>query len=244
MGAIGEWGNAVIFFLLSEKVVQPLIGTFVGAYVAYRANARNEERKKKVLQLGAGNMAMAILCEQYSNFVIAAAGIKHERDENKSMPIWWQVANTLMAFPENLSLGPEQISFALEEGDIALYKRLVTANSLYHDFRYLLEKYKDAVIRRNEAYVEKVESKITGQVNPDVVAGLLGTNLIEEMTAFTTALYRRVDSDGEDYRITGELLETFLLKRHKKAKIMPFQTIGVSDKGKAAAGILAAQTQN
>jgi hypothetical protein len=206
-------------------VAKALVGTFVGAGLAFWANRAAEGRQLRRNNLAAGNVALSVLSRQFGDFVIFRAAIQAEATERKDFPDWLQFQPSLFAFSESLVLDLKSLTFLFEHARGDLLARLVDAEARYHDLRKLLAMNTEACKERDDAIAK---------------AGLVSASLMElrrfeaavdaplrgKLSTLNAALKRRAKNELDNYRSVGRGLRELMLESYKTTEVMTFIAMG------------------
>lgn len=127
-------------------IIKIAIGSFIGAGLAilFALSRQNAARRRE--RKAAGNLAIATLDRLANDFAQARAVILNYREyilrERPLLPPWMHVKAAHFSHAASPRFEPATLSFLLEEeGGVQVMKKLLAAESAYHDFFGLLRDY-------------------------------------------------------------------------------------------------------
>ncbi|HEV8552510.1 MAG TPA: hypothetical protein VGR65_03860 [Casimicrobiaceae bacterium] len=113
-------------------VAKALIGTFVGAGLAFGANLYVQYLQRRAADLVSGNVAMAILSQQLGDFRTVRRAVLEEQTDRASLPEWGRFRILPALFDRELKFDLEKLGFLVRKG-APLLGELALAQRLYLD---------------------------------------------------------------------------------------------------------------
>ncbi len=121
-----------VFFL---DVLKALIGSFVGAGLAFFANWLLRQNQREVDSVAAGNLAIVTLGRMINAFLIYRQLVLQGREktikEFPNLPEWMQMRQIIHEFDETLSIDFESLTFLFRTQTIASMNHLIVAQGKY-----------------------------------------------------------------------------------------------------------------
>ncbi|TMC49616.1 MAG: hypothetical protein E6J20_17785, partial [Chloroflexi bacterium] len=124
-------------------ILKTLIGSLVGAGLAFRYALRRDEAARLRDQRAAGNLALAILARQLSDFTVTKAGIVQHRasvlEVQPMSPLWMQLKPIQIDYADSLRFDIKSLEFLFKPGRGRILEQLINAELAYRDFTRLVE---------------------------------------------------------------------------------------------------------
>jgi len=191
-----------------HELVLALAGTFVGAYLAFRLERSDRQRKLLEARNAEGNLALFALFQmwnvlyQYKTDVIDVA----PKGEDK----WLNMAVTPPYAHENLAFNASALHFLLEGKDNNLISQLFLEQRRYYAAIELIN-------RRSHLHLEKIFPRLTAagielnkQYDERVIIGAVGIDNVLVARNLANSLTKNVIEDLASFRDTFERLRTQL----------------------------------
>ncbi|MFZ6720187.1 hypothetical protein [Undibacterium sp. Ji49W] len=201
-------------FLLD--ISKTLIGTFVGAGLAFFVNWTFRQSQKEEEQIKAGYVAMVILGRMITAFISYKEGITKAREsvlnDSPDAPFYLQIRYTVFDFDEALALDIPSITFLFDSKNVNLINHLLMAQDAYRNIVHLhkhhtvsMEQFREKIAEFTDAQRKTVNIKnvqehlprhLTSQMeelNKSLIAALTNdeVKLIEAVKALKAALNRK-----------------------------------------------------
>lgn len=234
-------------------VAKTLIGTFVGAALAFGANIYVQRLLRRREERQAGNAAAMILAMQWHDFVNFRLGFLDGLSEPKQLfgefPHWVLARPNGYTFSESLDQDVSKLVFLGDHGGAEALQKIVVAERRYLDLVRLAKRYNEAATER-QARFEKIWAQ-----GPFDVAELLrdtsdsknrlkrleqtiGLELVGRLDATIDSLLERFAADETDYSNACDSLQKNMRRVFRK-KVFGVErlTIGQGDAERATAYI-------
>lgn len=217
--------NCTPDWLWGADIVKTLVGTLVGAGMAFWANRAAECRQLRRTNLAAGNMALSVISRQYGDFLILRAALQAEATERSALPDWLQLQPSLFAFSESLVLDLKSLTFLFEHERGDLLAKLVDAEARYHDLRKLLTMNTEACAARDDAIANAglIDAPLSHLRRFEAA---VDAPLRARLSTLNAALKRRAKNDVDSFRSAGPGLRELMLRTYKTTEVMTFTAMG------------------
>lgn len=218
-----------------------LIGTLVGALLAFFVNVRIQQRERERKDKAAGNLMLTILSQQFGDFIQAKAGILRDKEaalhRDANSPAWNHLNPTFFQFSDELKVNTSDLSFLLERGKSDVLERLIIANAKYHDLGHLNESNSEATHEKQKSLEEPLRAN--PDMSFDVAEKILGNALVGKLDSLAKALYWRIENDQQVYIRAGKTLRAALIEIFGAKGIVAFKPIGANERAQQRVGITA-----
>ena len=206
------------------EIGKAIIGPFIGAGLAFAANAWNERRKRRRDNLAAANLALAILQRQADAFFNVRKGFLADRSARlaalgQNVPKWLHFKPMMYTFSRDLQFDFQPLTFLFEQRDTDVVAKLSVAEGRYFDLA--------AVVTELNSTTEDLQQKLVElgiglqtQFDANIVATQLGPAIVGKVTSFADALVKRFDEDEKDYRDAAVSLRQALLRKYKPQEVL------------------------
>lgn len=205
-----------------------LSATFIGAALAFASNFLLQRHLRQRENLAAGNMALAMLSQQYGDYCIFWSALQTDIEIaiGRGTPDWLSLRPSLFFFSESTSIELDSLAFLAEHRNHAVLKDIVLAAQTYDDLRTLIKQNTEACAERDQLLdtslpAGEVDYSLdwAGATVPASSKALLG--------ALATGLLRRAEPRGEVFRRSGKGLREVLVANYGEDRVFPFQAVGV-----------------
>jgi hypothetical protein len=197
-----------------SDVAKSLLGSFVGAGLAFWYALRRDAIVRRRDQKAAGNFAMAIIGRQLSDFLVVKKGIDEHRREVQAVqpntPLWMGLKPIQIEFSQGLTFDLRSLDFLFESGGTGILEKLINAELSHRDLVSLVE------VHRSTA--ERAQEKLAAaNIGLDVALPIgqfeqiLGIALVAKLRDFTAAIFDRIDKGDAVYFNAGESLHNGLV---------------------------------
>ncbi len=187
-----------------------LIGTFVGAGLAFGFNLYVQHLQRRAAQLVAGNVAMVTLSQQLGDFRTARRGLREEMEEKDrtTLPLWLRVRPISTIFDEQLKFDFEGLGFIVRPGP-PLLGDLAHAQRLYLKLAYL--------VREHTETGKKIQERLSAQgINESDISAdspgvrdSVGRDLAQQQIDVTDSIREHCEKDEQVYlELAGKLHST------------------------------------
>ena len=205
-----------------------LLGTFVGAALAFGANLIIQSLQRKKIKIAAGNMAIAILSKQFGDYIIFRSGLLNELSDRAAFPKWLQIKPTTFRFSESLKFDMSALTFLAEHGQPEILKILLIAETKYRDLLMLIEKNSDACEIRDTQLIKKMPAPIFVS-DMELIENSFDQMQKAMLTHFNNLLQQHAIEDINTYLNAGERLVAHMRGFTKASAVMPFGPIGARE---------------
>ncbi len=196
-------------------MTKTLVGSFVGASLAFGSNLwfQNKERKRKYK--AAGNLALATVVRQWNDFLVVRKGFMQTRqaiiEQNANAPIYLHAKPTHFYFSESLKFDYASLAFLFEHGRAELFTTLAIAEQRYYDLA--------SVIKLYTAAAEIMQSKLAStdlSSNKEFsfadVESAIGPDLLYKLQDTVSGLFQRFEEDESSYITAISELRSAMVK--------------------------------
>lgn len=216
------WFLASLSLLLDQipatfwsDVAKALIGSFVGAGLAFAFALRRDRMVRIRDQKGAGNLAMAIIARQLSDFLNLRFVLEEYRrtilSNQPNLPLWMQMKPTTFLFSDSLRFNIGSLTFLFEHKETNILERLMNAEILYHDLAMLIQVYSAAA---EQAQLKLSESMVLTAGAPiGNVEKVVGDALVNKLNSLVTAIFHHLASGEKTFLDAANDLHADLVKQ-------------------------------
>ncbi len=216
-----------------------LIGTLVGALLAFFVNVRIQQKERERKDKAAGNLMLTILSQQFGDFIQAKAGILSDKEaaliHYPDSPAWNQLNPTFFQFSDELKVNTSDLSFLIESGKSDVLERLIIANTKYHELGHLNESNSEATHEKQKRLEEP--SRANPNMSFDAAEAILGSALVGKLDSLAKALCWRIENDQQVYIKAGKTLRAALIEIFGAEGIVAFKPIGANELALQRVGI-------
>jgi hypothetical protein len=215
-----QWNRRVFdYFTLPANfwpdLTKTLVGSFVGASLAFASNLWFQNRERKREYKAAGNLALATAIRQWNDFLVVRKGFVQTRqaliEQNPNVPIYLQAKPTHFYFSENLKFDYASLAFLFEHGRAELFTTLAMAEQRYYDLASVIGLYTVAA--------ENMQSKLAvkdfsgdKQYSLKDFESAIGPDLLHKLQDTVSGLFQRFDEDESSYTTAISELRSAMVK--------------------------------
>ena len=185
-----------------------LLGTFVGAYVAFELERRARERQRLDSRAAEGNLALFTLVQmwevlnQYKKDVIDKAPNDHGK--------WLNMPTTLPQSRESLAFDPAKLYFLFEGRNTNLLPQLVLEQRRFHMAVSMINERSELMLKTIWPRLSAAGIELGKQCDEKVVHQVVGTNNFIVARNLADSIVENVSEDVTSFRQTFEKLRTQL----------------------------------
>ena len=209
-----------------SDIAKTLIGTLVGAGLAFKYALRRDSLSRIHEQRAAGNFAMAILARQLSDFAVTKVGIEQHRSwvlkEQPQTPLWMQLKPIQIVYAGSLSFDLKSLVFLFKRGRGHILERLITAELAYVDFTKLVEVHRvtSEEVQRN---LSDANIDFNALLPTNHLESVVGTALIVKLRDVTAALFERMEKGDAVYVDAARSLHQILVEEFGKDEVIKIE---------------------
>ncbi|MFM0649393.1 hypothetical protein PQR14_34180 [Paraburkholderia bryophila] len=217
---VGEAGMPSCVFELLSDLAKTIPGPFFGALFAFQFSGWRARQQKRDEQKAAGNVAMATLCHQWTDFRMFK--VAFDLESKRKQPDWAKINPTIFEFSAPQAIDLKPLAFLFERGRVDLLKSLVETTMVYRELVKLVGMNSDAAAERHHkvAALESEEREDFAKIEAAV-----GEVLVAKLNHFYGFLVRKSENDDALYQRTGKQLYSALTDEFGSAGLMPFDLI-------------------
>lgn len=194
-------------------IAKTLIGSLVGAGLAFQYALRRDKAARRLDQKAAGNFALAILARQFSDFQVTKVGIARHRawvlKQEPNAPVWMQLNPIQIDYSEALRFDIRSLEFLFQRGRGEILEKLIKAEQAYRDFTRLVEVHRTV---SDEAQRKVADSGTASDAALETIEATIGPALLAKRRAFTEALFERMERGGNVYLDAARALRRVLIE--------------------------------
>ncbi|WP_194713884.1 hypothetical protein [Noviherbaspirillum soli] len=193
-------------FILPENfwpdLTKTLVGSFVGASLAFSSNLWFHHKDRKRKHKAAGNLALATAIRQWNDFLVIRKGFMQTKqaitEQNASVPIYLQAKPTHYYFSENLKFDYASLAFLFEHGRAELFTTLALAEQRYYDLASVIKLY-TAAAETMQSRLASTDFSSDKEYNLSDVEFAIGPDLLCKLQDTVSGLFQRFDEDESSY---------------------------------------------
>ncbi len=191
-------------------VFKTLIGSFVGAGLAFWFALRKEHLTKLKERKAAGNLAVITLLQLTDDYLRAKTVIEEFRKgllkEQPQSPLWMHIKPMHVIYSESLRFNLDSLVFLLDRKEGArLIEMLLSAERKYHDFFGLLTVH---AVASEEIQRKLADAKVDPRAGVSVAGmeSVAGFQLIEKTKSFVRGVFNHIDEKDSTFEEACEEL--------------------------------------
>jgi hypothetical protein len=190
------------------SVWTPLIGTFIGAALAFAANAFSQYLQRRRDHRAAGNVALMLLAEQLSDFANYRYGFLKELDGKVAAapdyPFWAVASPMIFSFSDSLHQDVASLGFLIERKNPMLITKILLAERRYYDLASIAARYNEACVERQQRTAQAFAGResMTGAEQRAAV----GPELIARYESMAAGILHRLAHDQAGYEDASKSL--------------------------------------
>ena len=183
-------------------VLKALVGTAVGAGLAFASNFLILHLQRQQDRYAAAVTAMELLrtqVEDYLNFrkeFLDELGERRQTEGGDGVPEWAVARPTAFYFFDSLTFDYPSLAFLLNHGNHDALARLRCAERRYHELANLSREYNSVAQRKHERMPERVP---LGGVKIANMEEVTGPEIAGQLESMIGAIRRHLESDEMDY---------------------------------------------
>ena len=195
-------------------VGKALVGTFVGAVLAFASNYYFQYRQRRRENLAAGHVATLVVAQQASDYISVRAAFLAERQQRvkdpAASPAWLYFKPMRYAFSDSLRFDFRALAFLAETKHFTVLQKLMLAETHYRSLSRLVAKFNDEATQLQKSLlalgVRDGVPFILEEVERRLPVDLRATNV-----SLAQALVLRFEKDESDYRDALDSLHAALV---------------------------------
>jgi hypothetical protein len=208
-------------------IFSTLVGSFVGAGLAFCSNRYADHAERKRANLAAGNMAISILSRQYGDFVIFRANLQAEATSKSKYPDWLQLSPSFLSFSEWLVIDMKSLTFILEQhGQREVFARLLDLQARYEDLRRLMVANNEACVTRDDAIMKAGLADADPFADQYRFEAAVNAALKAKLSGLNAALRHRAKNELVNYQTTGQALRDLMVSLYQVSEVMTLTAMG------------------
>jgi hypothetical protein len=177
-------------------VAKTVLGTFVGAGLAFAANLYAQCLQRRRADLTAGNVAMAMISQQLGDFRHVARGVKQELEERAALPEWLRIRPLTMIFDKDLKFDFEKLGFLVPLG-APLLGELALSQRRYLALAFTVEEHNSNARAIQRRLAEAGIVTVTEETS--AIRSAVGHDLIGQQTSLTGLLLEFCEKEERTY---------------------------------------------
>ncbi len=191
-------------------VFKALLGTLIGAGLAFWFALRKDYLTKREERKAAGNYAVLTLLRQTDDYLRTHAAIEAFRDallkHQPKSPPWMHIKPMHLNYSENLKFNLDSLVFLLEHKDGGgVIEKLLNADRKYHDFFSLLMTH---AVASEEAQRKLSDAKVDPRegVNIAELEKVIGFQLVAKTESLVRGIFNHFDRTDATFKEACEEL--------------------------------------
>lgn len=218
-------------YTFAVDVAKSLIGSFIGAGLAFALALWRDHILRLRDRRAAGNLAIATIARQYSDFLQVRTSINEHRqmvlqaNPNVSVPPWMQMKPMHFLSSDNLKFNLESLTFLFEYKSATILERLINAELQYHDLAKLIHIHSETAEQMQQK-LAAAGAPLNGEASIANLETVVGTALVAKLNSFVPAIFIHLERDEQKYLDAVSELRSLLVKI--------FGPKGIADVQKAA----------
>ena len=195
-------------------VFKALLGTLIGAGLAFWFALRKDYLTKRAERKAAGNYAVLTLLRQTDDYLRTKAVIEAFRDEllkhQPKSPLWMLIKPMHLNYSDNLKFDLDSLVFLLEHKEGAsVLEKLLSADRKYHDFFSLLVTHAGA---SEEGQRKLSDGKVDPRqgVNIAELEKVMGFQLVAKIESLVRGIFNHFDRTDATFNEACEELPKVL----------------------------------
>lgn len=195
-----------------HELLLALIGTFVGAYLAFALEKRDRARTEKNEKVAQGNLALFTLWQmwevlnQYKKDIIDNA----PKDSGQ----WLNMAATPHEQDHDLRFDPVKLYFLFEGKDLNILPQLVLEQRRFYNAIILINQRSDLMLKRIWPRLSDNGIQMSRQVYEEQqIHDIIGPGLLAEAKLLAPSLINNITEDLFSFRETFHKLRTQLIEQ-------------------------------
>ncbi len=209
-----------------SDIAKTLIGTLVGALVAFWFALRKDALNRRNDHRAAGHMAMTTLGRMTSDFIQVKAGIEEEKAKMLAVfpqaPLWMQLKPMPFAWGEHLRFDIKALTFIFDHKDgPEVFNKLINAEIKYHVLFTLIDQHKAIATEAQDvlavAHPDPEQPKRVGELQAS-----LGFARTARMQSLTDGIFKHIERDEAFYTAAHDELRKFLKTVSKGERVLTF----------------------
>lgn len=189
-------------------VIKALIGTLIGALLAFGANFWFQHFQRRRDQLAAGNVATLTLLHQLGDVRTVKRMIAAEMEERKDLPLWARIRPMAATVDATSKYDYASIIY-LTDIEPTLFADLAVGWLRHQNLAYLMDQHREAA---REIQRRAEESKIQLMDDPALKAAI-GKELTARQEGFVEAILELCQRSEPEYLTTAERLYCALRRK-------------------------------
>jgi hypothetical protein len=207
----------------ATDVLKSLLGTLIGAGMAFWFAIRKDTFTREREQRAAGNAAITTLANMTSDFVQVRFAIARNRKEvlkqQPKAPVWFHVKPLPFRHGESLRFDTKAITFIFDHpGGPEVFNKIMTVEIKYHAFFHILQEHRKSSEEAQDVLAEKHPDPTQDQPARELVQAL-GFARVARLESLTSAVLMHVEGDDVAYREAAEALPALLKSIFKKGVV-------------------------
>lgn len=195
-----------------------LVGSFVGATVAFLFNLWLQHLTRERENLAAGNLALNTLARQLNTTVILQRALYEHRDKviatDSTTPLWAQMHPGYYYFSD-AKFDFQNLSFLTARGDAVILSKLAHVEELYFDLAALVAAHAEA----SAAVQSKIAAHDVANQSWADMEKMIGLDLLAKTNTFADGIFVRLARNPPDIRAAIEMLRAALIKRFSDDRV-------------------------
>jgi hypothetical protein len=207
----------------AADVFKSLLGTLIGAGVAFWFALRKDAATREREQRAAGNAAITTLAGMTSDFVQVRFAIAQTRKAALALepnaPVWMHVKPLPFRHGDTLRFDTKAITYIFDHPDgPEVFNKIMTVEIKYHAFFHLLQEHRKTSEESQNLLAEKYPDPTKSPTVSECVRAL-GVARVARMESLAAGIFMHVDGDEPAYRDAADALPKLLKSIFKKGVV-------------------------
>ncbi len=216
-----DWLDLVAFLqtFRAFDATSALVGTFFGAWFAFRFEKSLRDRDRVETDVASGNRALFILLQiwnkqkQYQNDVVAIYRNKEDA--------WLNLAATMSIGDNSLIFDLKELSFVLQKKGSVFQFAILEADR-FRSISQIIDQRNNLVLSEVFPRLSAAGLVIGQQVDANIVKNILTIGTVRQLEILTAAIIKNIDENVASSREVFRKLRAALREIHPEAKFINF----------------------
>ncbi|MFZ6712961.1 hypothetical protein [Undibacterium sp. TC9W] len=183
-------------------ITKTMLGSFLGAGLAFFSNYVFRQSQKEEEQVAAGNVAMAMLAEMTIAFLVYKRGVIDSRNKTRGvtadLPDWGQLLPIVYEFDESLEVNIQSLAFLFKNQNTSAMGRVFGAQSNYKSLVYFQKEHYE-VMTEIQAKLSLLTYDPNAQTDLDYSTREIPKYLLGRIEAINALILRALKEDEPHY---------------------------------------------
>lgn len=201
-----------------------IVGTFVGAFLAFQFGIRRDTLLRRRDEKIAGNVAMTLLARQYTDYILLKREILKWREvilkQLPDAPLWFQMMPVAYPISESREFDVKALGFLLDQkGGAKVLQQILDVELMYTNFVHLMGTHRK---HAEEMQDKLAESGLDPHANTAirVVEEKLGYSATTRLNSLVGGILEHIEKDEQKYLAAARCLHDLLAMTFGKKGVL------------------------